>query len=364
MMIPGTAIVPKIAGKGPKTEDEGPGTDAQTQIPRIAHGLAHQQNQMTFVVDAVVRGTTRRIAQQRWELDVVEMFPRLDRQKVLDALKAIHTLVGEARKVRGKNRQCCFALHQHDGKLDTMGKGSARHFTNVTFAEVLAYVEYELFSNDIFVAGTRVLRQRRGVAIGGTCSAQLACLYCMYQEHDWYKEGFASYADRIRAWMHPRSVPLFPFRFRDNIVGVAWGGVQLSAIHRYFSEVYGLELQMEGQGDALPSLEARLSLCSKTGTMGLRLKRRAEGPTDEYRSIIRYVDWYSTNAKTVLKSLVPALVGKCIYYAMSQTDVAVNVRGLMRELLRKGYPDAWWMPMLRYGLRRRGVGPTRQSGEG
>ena len=71
-MIHGTAIVPKIAGKGPSTEDEGPGTDAQTlqssvvkiQIPRIAHGLAHQQNQMTFVVDVVVRATTPRIAQQ------------------------------------------------------------------------------------------------------------------------------------------------------------------------------------------------------------------------------------------------------------------------------------------------------------
>ena len=72
VMIRGTAIVPKIVGKGPKTEDKGPGTDAQTlrssvvkvQIPRIAHGLAHQQNQTTFVVDVVVRGTTPRIAQQ------------------------------------------------------------------------------------------------------------------------------------------------------------------------------------------------------------------------------------------------------------------------------------------------------------
>ena len=177
----------------------------------------------------------------------------------------------------------------------------------------------------------------------------------MHREHEWYKGGYASYVDHITTWMHPRSVPLFPFRFRDNIVGVAWGDVQLSAIHGYFSEVYQLELQMEGEGSTLPSLEARLNLCAETGTVGLRLKRRAEGPTDEYRSIIRYVDWYSTNAKTVLKSLVPALVGKCVYYAMSQADVQVNVRGVMRELWRKGYPDAWWVPTLRYGLRRRGV---------
>ena len=71
-MIHGTAIVSTIAGKGPRTEDEDPGTDAQTlrssivkvQIPRIAHGLALQQSQMTFVVDVLVRGATRRIAQQ------------------------------------------------------------------------------------------------------------------------------------------------------------------------------------------------------------------------------------------------------------------------------------------------------------
>ena len=290
-----------------------------------------------------------------WELDVVEMFPRLDRQQVLEALKAIHKLVSEARKLRGKNPQCSFALHHYDRRRDRMGQGSARHFTNLKFDDILAYVEYELYSNDVFVAGTRVLRQRRGVAIGGTCSAQLACLYCMYQEHEWYKGGYISYADSVSRWMHPRAVPLFPFRFRDNIVGVGGGDVTLQAIHGYFSEVYSLELQMEGEGDTLRSLEAKLSICQDTGTMGLRLKRRVEGPTDVYRSIIRYVDWYSTTARAVLQSLVPALVGKCVYYALSQEDVAANVRGVMRELLRKGYPESWWVPKLRYGLRRRGV---------
>ena len=72
IMIRGTAIVPKMAGKGPKTEDEGPGTEAQilrssvvkVLILRIAQGLSDQQNRMTFVFDLVVRGTTPRIAQQ------------------------------------------------------------------------------------------------------------------------------------------------------------------------------------------------------------------------------------------------------------------------------------------------------------
>ena len=49
------------------------------------------------------------------------------------------------------------------------------------------------------------------------------------------------------------------------------------------------------------------------------------------------------------------LAGKCVFYALSEDDIAANVRGILRKLLRKGYPDSWWIPMLRYGLRRRGV---------
>ena len=54
----------------------------------------------------------------------------------------------------------------------------------------------------------------------------------------------------------------------------------------HFNEVYALKLQMEGEGNTPLSLEVRLSIhmcatCKDTGTMGLRLERRLEGPTDE-----------------------------------------------------------------------------------
>ena len=57
----------------------------------------------------------------------------------------------------------------------------------------------------------------------------------------------------------------------------------------------------------------------------------------------------------MLKSLVLALAGKCVYYALCEEDTTANVRGVVRELLCKGYPVSWWVPMLRYGLRRKGV---------
>ena len=38
------------------------------------------------------------------------------------------------------------------------------------------YLKFDLFFNDIFVLGGQVMRQKRGVAIGGMCSAQCASI--------------------------------------------------------------------------------------------------------------------------------------------------------------------------------------------
>ena len=45
-------------------------------------------------------------------------------------------------------------------------------FHAVPFLEVLGFVKFDLFGNDVFVFGNTVMRQLRGVAIGGggTCS--------------------------------------------------------------------------------------------------------------------------------------------------------------------------------------------------
>ena len=73
IIIHRTAIVPKIAGKGPRTEDEGPDTDTQilrssvvkVQILRIPHGPSRSLTvRMIFVVDVVIGSPTPRIAQQ------------------------------------------------------------------------------------------------------------------------------------------------------------------------------------------------------------------------------------------------------------------------------------------------------------
>ena len=71
-------------------------------------------------------------------------------------------------------------------------------------------------------------------------------------------------------------VPLHPYRFRDNIVGVIKGKVGLKRVQHRLEFLYSLDLQIEGEGLVLPSLEASISL--HEGKVGLRLKVKVDRP--------------------------------------------------------------------------------------
>ena len=99
-----------------------------------------------------------------------------------------------------------------------MRKAYGDMFTNLSGTDVSQYLHFGLFENDLFLLGTRVLRQKRGVAIGGVLSAQCASLYGMYREYWWLKQRGGS-----RAWVHIPGLLAQPFRFRDNIVAYSPG---------------------------------------------------------------------------------------------------------------------------------------------
>ena len=68
------------------------------------------------------------------------------------------------------------ALSDYSKKWDHLGKGYDA-FTNISWTEICNYMKFDLFFNDIFVLGGQVMRQKRGVAIGGMCSAQSASIF-------------------------------------------------------------------------------------------------------------------------------------------------------------------------------------------
>ena len=314
---------------------------------------------------AQLRGRPRRDRGVRlWELDVKEMFPRLKHgdpefeplmgpapnrevPKEPGVWEAIQLLCHEVREA-GRIRACTagpwFGLGP-DRVHDVMRKAYGDMFTNLSWAHVSEYLHFDLFQNDLFLLGTRVFRQRRGVAIGGVLSAQCASLYCMYREFQWLRAHGGS-----RAWARIPGLLAQPFRFRDNIVGVRQCKVSVEALQKRFEKILGLQLQIEGEGQVWTSLEAKLMLRPEGQGLDIGLKDRT-GDCDPMRAVRRYPDVLSPNARPVLRSLVPGLIYKSLQYAFDANQARQNLRAVGRDLAVKGYPQSWWLGAAKAALR-------------
>ena len=64
-----------------------------------------------------------------FELDVCEMFPSLDREATVQAIRDLHEAVVKARNARGLSLR--FAINKQDIQLDRIGTGYSRYFHNL-----------------------------------------------------------------------------------------------------------------------------------------------------------------------------------------------------------------------------------------
>ena len=139
-------------------------------------------------------------------------------------------------------------------------------------------------------------------------------------------------------------------------MGAAIGEVPIEALQSLYTKLYDLKLQQEGWGEELTTLESHLHVNRSTGQVQVALKDKLiQNAGDQRRALVRYPDWYAPNAKAVLRSLVPALVQKCVYYSTSWDIMQDNIQGTLRELTRKGYPGMWWKPAFNRTLRQQRV---------
>ena len=114
----------------------------------------------------------------------------------------------------------CFYINRFDRHMDRLGGGGdPKLFHKMTFAGVIQFVKFDLEANDIFLLGPTLMRQLRGVAIGGTCSAPLARAYCAQREHLFYQCVAPLALDLVTA-IHTQHLPAQPMRFRDNLEGL------------------------------------------------------------------------------------------------------------------------------------------------
>ena len=163
-------------------------------------------------------------------------------------------------------------MHNKNKKMDKIGIGYSEDYTHITWEDIQTYIRYDVFDHNFFVVGNRLWRQKKGIAIGGIISAQLAELFCMGKELQFLSQTVEAQKQQQAKFLPPHSLILHPYRIRDNIVGLLRGKVGLARVQRWFEHIYGLSLQVEGEGVVLPSLEATLSL--HEGKVGLRLKTK------------------------------------------------------------------------------------------
>ena len=289
-------------------------------------------------------------------LDIKELFPNLDRVGTFEAVSTIHKEVAARLRKRVGADGLGFAIHKRHREMDRIGRGDNGSFWNLTFAEVLNYVEWDLHHNSLFVMGNRVWDQIRGVAIGGPLSAQLASMFCMVREAKFYERGEEAVRKSVRRFLPHKSLPVRPFRFRDNIVGIGRGTPHMDKLQRLFEHVIGLPLQQEGHGGELQTLEAMVRV-REGGVLelGLKDKTALRAKPNPVRKIIRYPDVFAPNAKSTLRSLIPALAKKCVFYSTSTPMTKSNCQTVIFELRYKGYPKAWWVNSLKMGLKKFGL---------
>ena len=288
------------------------------------------------------------------ELDLVEIFLNIPREEVETALVYLHR---ELLKKMGRSSELTFFIATGGfRRLDNCVRGDRGSFLFFTFSDVLAYTILNMQFNTLFVAYSSVFTQTTGTPIGGSLSAQIASLVLIARE----LQAPESEKQRLaaREWM----------RYRDNFIILLLihartpEQLELAVKHETkqvmtdFSQVFGMELQVEEWGHELDFLNATLG-----GVRGTAPNRK-KGPTwsaplgaAHPSSVQRMINPQAPNARQMVESYVPNEVRSCAHYRLTTAAVLRNVSEVEQLLSTVGYPPVWWKPLVRKDVQKWGL---------
>ena len=274
------------------------------------------------------------------ELDLVEMFPNIPRDKVVTAVEFFWKLLCRDKQLPPKTAG--FKIHKPgvrtiDAVVASGNSDSTFHF--VPFSDLMLLLKWDLFFNDRFVHFTSVFRQTTGTAIGGATSAQTSSLTLLYMEESLNRVGLPPC-----------------FRYRDNFLLLIDPSpplrspcLSLPEVQDRLATCLGMELTVEGQSRTLSFLESQVSFCKGKPCIQVKTPSFSGAPGDPIPPAHkRLIDHHSPNAQAMLRSLVPNLVAKCLHYRSSHVShsFTLNVCKVARTLLSKSYPVTRWKPLL------------------
>ena len=274
------------------------------------------------------------------ELDLVEMFPNIPRDKILVAVKHFWSVLCKDKHLHPHSSG--FRIHKPGVRpLDSISAGGASDSAYQFFPihDILLLLSWDLQLNDRFVHFSSVFRQTTGTAIGGAISAQTSSLTLLYTESQ-------------------LDVSALPpcFRYRDNYLMLhdpsplsPFPAMSVERFQETMGNLLAMELTVEARGKSLGFLESQVTFYD--GRPAIFVKEpvfvgRAGDPVPAAPK--RWLDKHSPNVRSMLNSLVPKIAKKCAHYRSPHVPVAyaLNVCNVAKVLLSKHYPISWWRPKL------------------
>ena len=289
------------------------------------------------------------------EYDLVEMFPNIPREEVLQALQWARDELKSRLTYRGGVR---FYLSKSGRrKLDNMRVGARDSFWCFAFDDVMHYMTWDLNFNTCFLALSSVFTQVIGTAIGSSCSAQVASLVLIFRERT---QTLPSVLENT-LWS----------RYRDNflvLLALPQGKdkeVQVHRIFEAFRQLTAMNVTVEQVGREIDFLECTLRNPLGSCPIAVRdlLSMQSKSTPCQVRKMLSAL---APSTQGALVSMVPNAVKKSQHLRLTPEAVRSNLKNYSALYQAMEYPRAWWEPTfrkccLKWGLL---VGDEREVGQG
>ena len=280
------------------------------------------QQAKSYLVDVEQTMLSDSFACKSLGLDLEDMYLNINKDEVFTYFE---TMIDSTSMERGKHKQYRrtqgVALNKHMKYHDRLGFGPTNYYINISLFAIKHYVEWEVSHNCYFLFASHLFKQHVGIPMGDKLSGQIASMVLMAEESSFTKLSlFNSPFMRVK-------------RYKDNIyifgrACMLWWLIAPPIL--LFTDLYAMPVQFEQMGSSISILEVVVSCTINKLSIGLRENNERAWP-----------HYWSPNAYSTLRSLVPRLVHKCRWWSNGDVDFKCNIYSCRHKLQQK-YPCNWW----------------------
>ena len=277
------------------------------------------------------------------EFDVEDCFLNTPRHLVVPALRFWTEFeFGRRRRIHH------FSISKDSKAEDHVGRPCSAHFWELSAEFVLAVVEWELEHNSLFEVlndngEILVLRQHKGLPIGGHLSASLVELVALHRE-----------------FTQPRPSELLPAltaRYRDNYFAAVSNTTDcsLESTAKSLSKLLCMPVKPVGRASKARFLETQIAFDgNKTRcVLAFRTDPDRQG---ESKDVTSWPTCFDPRARMLIPGLVMGLVSKLRFYSASGVaGYTATIRKMYQFMKSLSYPKRWWLRPLAVALVRVGA---------